>query len=85
MLKSATIRFTHRGSLTFHMAKSIGSADTENIIDRCFGKAMRNKCVGSIVIDEDNPLIIDFNMSKNTFTLRCKYIITNNFGITVSH
>ena len=85
VVKSVNIRFTHRGSLVFHMAKALNCSDTEMIIDKCFCKTMKNKCVGSIVVDEENPLFLNFNASKHTLTIKCKYVVTNSFGITVSH
>ena len=79
-IKNIIIEFNHVGTMIYHLSKALGDTGA----DKCFQKEL-GKCVGSIVVDEENPFVMEFNFTRNIISLNCKYEVVNQFGYVISH
>ena len=78
-IKSIEISFTHLGSFRYHLTKAVGE-DVKTYLKKSIGD-----CKLKVVVSEDKPAVLCFDMNRNSLSMKLSYEVTNRYGIIASY
>ena len=75
ILTSITITFVRRGTFKFHFNQALSGNSITNYLTKSIGT-----CTGNVIVLQDKPVTIIYNMVKGNMKIVLNYQVTNRYG-----
>ena len=77
-IKEISITFVHSGALRFHLGK-LAQKDRKDI-EKEFTKTFKGGSKGTIVVSNEKPAVLTYNVSHHLLKVIIHYQVTNKYG-----